>query len=463
MKFKGIRIGHSRESDEVLRYKGPGHLITVSPSRMGKGRDALIPALLEWPYSCVVVDPKAELSCVTSKQRARYGKVIYLDPFRLVARYMGKAARASRYNPMARLDPDSIEFGAQAEKIADALIWRESDGGENFFTGGAGGMCSTIEMGLARHAEPQDKTLLALRSVITGEFQGGVDIFGFARAIMQHSTDRVLRQRVARYTVPGAEQSRSLADIIQTADGQTRFLSDYALAESLSGSDFSFADLKKQVVTVYVVLPTDYLDVCGKYFRLIVASALSELLAGKRGVPTLILMDEFFQLGSLKAIENAMGMAAGYGVQLWPVLQDLSQLSGLYPQTWETFLSNAGVRMFFSPRDEKTSDYLSGQCGRTERRSISKSISYQDEMERQAQLGQLGQGSAGYSMNVANVNLSFGSVARELLLPHETRELDDDEMLLFVERVKGVIRARRRAYWDEPDLRGQYQPNPYFE
>jgi type IV secretory pathway TraG/TraD family ATPase VirD4 len=84
-------------------------------------------------------------------------------------------------------------------------------------------------------------------------------------------------------------------------------------------------------------------------------------------------------------------------------------------------------------------------------------------MERQAQLGQLGQGSAGYSMNVANVNLSFGSVARELLLPHETRELDDDEMLLFVERVKGVIRARRRAYWDEPDLRGQYQPNPYFE
>jgi type IV secretory pathway TraG/TraD family ATPase VirD4 len=32
-----------------------------------------------------------------------------------------------------------------------------------------------------------------------------------------------------------------------------------------------------------------------------------------------------------------MSMAAGFGVQLWPILQDLSQLSGLYPQTRETF------------------------------------------------------------------------------------------------------------------------------
>jgi len=64
--------------------------------------------------------------------------------------------------------------------------------------------------------------------------------------------------------------------------------------------------------------------------------------------------------------------------------------------------------------------------------------------------------------SAANVNVSFGSVSRQLLLPHEARELDDDEMLLFVEGVKGVIRAKRRAYWDEPDFRDQYSTNPYF-
>jgi type IV secretion system protein VirD4 len=285
---------------------------------------------------------------------------------------------------MGRLDPNSIEFSAQAEKISDSLIWEEGEA-FSFFTGGARGLCAAIQMGLAEHAAPDEKTLIAMRSVITGEFQGGVDVFGFAEGIIQNSNNQVLRQKLARYCVPHAQESRSLADIIGTADVQTSFLSDAALADSLSASDFSFADLKKRVITVYVVLPMDYLDVCGKYFRLIVASALSELLAGRKGVPVLMLMDEFFQLGSLKAIQNAMSMAAGFGVQLWPVLQDLSQLVELYPRTWETFLSNAGVRMFFGPRDEKTSHYLSGQCGQTERRSISKSISYPNEVEQEEQ------------------------------------------------------------------------------
>ena len=125
-------------------------------------------------------------------------------------------------------------------------------------------------------------------------------------------------------------------------------------------------------------------------------------------------------------------------------------------------MSNAGVRMYFGPRDETTSQYLSGQCGQVERRVISKSISYHDEAEQQAQLERRGGGMGRNAMNVPNINLGFGTTPRPLLLPHEVRELGGDEMLLFVEGVKSVIRARRRPYWDEPEFRGQYRPNPYF-
>jgi type IV secretion system protein VirD4 len=358
---------------------------------------------------------------------------------------------------MARLDSQSIEFAAQTGKISEGLNPDEAHG-HSFFTGGARGLCSAIQMGLVRHAEPEERNLIAMRSVLTGEFRDGVDVFGFAQSIMQNSTDTVLRQKVARFGAEGAKDSRSLADIISTADVNTHFLSDYAIAQSLSGSDnWTFSDLKKRVVTVYVVLPMDYLDLSG-YFALIVASALSELLRGKRGVPVLMLMDEF-ALYPLKAIQTAFGNAAGFGVQLWPVLQDLNQIKDSL-HGWETFVSNAGVRMYFGPRDETTSHYLSGQCGQAERRTVSKSISFQDEAEQQAQMKQ--RGIKREQMNVPNINLSFGSAARPLLLPHETRELEGDEMLLFVENVKGVIRARRRAYWDEPDFRGQYSKNPYF-
>jgi type IV secretion system protein VirD4 len=460
MKLKGIRLGHSRESGDVLRYSGPGCLVTIAPPRSGKGRDILIPALMDLETSVVCVDVKSELAAVTSRKRQRFGKVIYLDPYGMAARFI-KGAKASRYNPMARLNPRSIEFSAQAEKIADGLVWDEGETAR-FFTGGARGLCSMVEMGLAEHAEPHEKNLTALRSVITGEFQGGVDAFGFAQSILDNSTNMALRQKAARFCVPGARQSRSLADVIQTADGETRFLSDAAMADSLSVSDFSFADLRKEVTTVYVILPLDYLDVCGKYFRLIIASALSELLQAHSGGRVVILMDEFFQLGRLDAIRNAMSMASGLNVQLWPVIQDINQLIELYPQGWETFLS-AGVRMFFGPpRDDRTSTYVSGLCGQTERRTISRSISYQDEAEQEAQSKKHGRGNQS-GMNVPNINLSFGSVSRQLLLPHEVRELGSDEMLLFVEGVNGVIRAKRRPYWDEPEFRGQYSKNPYFD
>jgi type IV secretory pathway TraG/TraD family ATPase VirD4 len=232
MKFKGIRLGHSRESGAVLRYRGPGHLITVAPTRSGKGRDVLIPALLEWPYSVLVVDPKAELASVTCKQRGRFGKVKFLDPYGEVARYV-KGATSSQCNPMARLDPKSIEFAAQAGKISSGLNPDEGPH-HRFFSGGARGLCSGIQMGLVRHGEAKDKNLVAMRSVLTGEFQGGVDVFGFAQSIMQNSRDAVLRQLVAPFAMPGAKESRSLGDIINTANVNTQFISDYAIAQSLS-------------------------------------------------------------------------------------------------------------------------------------------------------------------------------------------------------------------------------------
>ncbi|SMP82292.1 Type IV secretory system Conjugative DNA transfer [Novosphingobium panipatense] len=39
--------------------------------------------------------------------------------------------------------------------------------------------------------------------------------------------------------------------------------------------------------------------------------------------PVLFLLDEFAALGRLEPVERAMGLMAGYGLQLWPILQDI--------------------------------------------------------------------------------------------------------------------------------------------
>jgi hypothetical protein len=41
--------------------------------------------------------------------------------------------------------------------------------------------------------------------------------------------------------------------------------------------------------------------------------------------------------------------------------------------------------------------------------------------------------------------------------------LKPDEMLLFCDKVPGVIRAKRKPYFECSDLKGKYRDNPYFQ
>lgn len=50
-----------------------------------------------------------------------------------------------------------------------------------------------------------------------------------------------------------------------------------------------------------------------------------------------------------------MGLMAGYGIQLWPILQDMSQLKDLYG----TFIASAGVQQVFGVNDLETAEWLS--------------------------------------------------------------------------------------------------------
>ena len=56
---------------------------------------------------------------------------------------------------------------------------------------------------------------------------------------------------------------------------------------------------------------------------------------------------------------------AGFGVRLWLVIQDITQIKRLYKESWETFVGNAGVTTFWSNSDKSTLDYLSDKLGQT--------------------------------------------------------------------------------------------------
>ena len=441
-----VRLGYWDSScKQKLYYPGDAHLILTAPAGGGKGRDVIIPALLEYEGSVITVDPKGQNTAVTAHHRAKAlgQRVVVLNPFNILPESLA-GLEPMGFNPMGILDPHAPSFGADCDAIGEAIVYHEGQG-DSHWTDSARQLVSGVVMTQAKAMLPEYRNLIYTYEVISGP-----RFFEFARQAAGLG-DSMIAGRLGRFAANKADTNKELLGIVSTAITQCNFMGNAAIAESLkpSGPVFRFASLRDTPTTVYLILPTRYLSTCAKWFRLVIATAMADLLQEGQGrYRTLALLDEFAQLGTLKVMADVMGIGRGHGIQLFPVLQDLNQLQHLYKDDWQTFLSNAGAQIFFAPRDLKTAEYLSEKSGLSTRVAENRSVSEQGWGKRETK-------------DHFSVSTSYAETPRKLLLPHEVAEMSGREMLVFGENLPGVIRAGRRAYFDMPECRGKYRPDPY--
>lgn len=171
-------------------------------------------------------------------------------------------------------------------------------------------------------------------------------------------------------------------------------------------------------------------------------SAALALGARRPARPVLFLLDEFAALGRLQAIERAMGLMAGYGLQLWPILQDIHQLRGHYSERAGTFISNAGVFQAFGVNDYETADMLSRTMGkatvRYETTGASEKTSWFEDRDRTA-------------------SRTEHLAARNLMDPNEIMKLEPHEILLMMTGKDPLI-LRKIRYFEEAEFTGMYDP-----
>jgi type IV secretion system protein VirD4 len=116
-----------------------------------------------------------------------------------------------------------------------------------------------------------------------------------------------------------AKSDREASGVLSSAQRHTHFLDSPRMTAVMRRSDFAFAALKEQTATVFLVLPPDRISTYSRWLHLMVAQAMTELArsSAQPPAPVLFLLDEFAALGRLEPVERAMGLMAGYGVQLW--------------------------------------------------------------------------------------------------------------------------------------------------
>jgi type IV secretion system protein VirD4 len=360
----GIYLGRFLDDGvpgDRVSYPGPVHLLTIGPTGSGKGTGLIIPNLSELRRSIIIIDPKGEAAAITARKRAQFGRVVVLNPFNILADEQ-PWLKSNGYNPLATLDKTSAHLTDDATAIAEALV--RVEGSEPHWAASAQDLVAALVM----HEVMTNKTptLGNVREMLTQPYLSKDGLAsGLAETIvdMELSGYGPLKAKIGKFRQP-TNETRS---IVSAATTQTRFLDSPPIIEDLARNDgFNFADMKNEIVTVYLILPATHLETHSNWLRLMIASALRALLAtpaSRKLPPVLFMLDEFAQLGHLPLISNAMNMSRSFGVQIWPIVQDLNQLHYIYKDNWENFIGACAALTSFAPRDLFTANYLSGRFG----------------------------------------------------------------------------------------------------
>lgn len=331
------------------------HMMTIAGSRAGKGTSVIIPNLLQWKGSAVVIDPKGTNAAVTaSRRKGMHQSVHIIDPFGIINK------NTASFNPLASLDPDSDHIREQISMIAEALVVPDENQKERHWDDGA----KTIIAGLIAHLVSSPKyekpSLPMLRDLISMDSNDQAELW--AEMSMNEGAGRLAKD--AAYRVMRGIGTNEISSILSNADKHTEWLSSPAMAKTLSSSSFNFAQMKDFATTIYLVIPPHYLETHNRFLRLFVNLAISQMgIGGRAKVPVLLMMDEFLALGKMNEVEKAFGLMAGYNLIMWPFVQDMGRLKNLYGASVNSFIANSRAIQVFGVADKETKDFISEFMG----------------------------------------------------------------------------------------------------
>ena len=424
------------------RFRQSGHVITFAPTGSGKGTGLVIPTLLEYPGSALVLDVKGENYAVTARARRALGQAVFLlDPYGVT----GDPSHG--FNWLDRIDLDSEDCLAQAMTIADACVIPSDKGGDDHWDDTA----RDLIRGVVLHVAGMDADKRNMGEVRRLLATNSEDLDEMLAAMMVSDAAFGVVARAANTFSGMADRERS--SVLSSARRHTAFLDDPRIARTVARSDFSLRALKHTPMTLYIVLPADKLrGGNARFVRGLVNDALAGVMADTVTPfhKVVFLLDEFAQLGRMTAIEDAISLVRGFGVALWLFLQDMDQLK-IYPKKG-SFLANA-TSQFFGTRDLETAKYVSDSLGKA---------TIEFETANTANTGKSGGSNVGGSGGSFNRGRSSGVSqqfhGRELLTPDEV--MRERRAIVFVAGEPPWL-LDRIDYRHDPEYRGSFDANPY--
>jgi type IV secretion system protein VirD4 len=383
---RGVYVGAWREPQSTrtkyLRDPSSTHCLAFMPTGSGKTVGLVIPTLLSWERSAIVHDVKGEIWSRTAGWRAAS------------AERGGLGQRVYRFEPTAtggssvRLNPfDRIRIGT-AYEVQDIqnIVELVADEGEKPVRGDNRfwvEMAKRLLLGLSLHVkhddDPGNDSLPGVAATLSDPRFDDLDkLFDYLRdyahdpsysrgwvdAEGQATATHPLVAQVATQML--AMEGRVKANIVAETQSFLTLYSDPVIAANISSSDFDLRELHDGRISLYLVVQPAHKKRLRTLTRLILTQTMLALMDTHEHVSeprVLVMLEEVAEIGALDVVATALGLGRGYGLKLYLIAQDLSQLETAWGTKSKTLVANCAIRIASAANDVATAELLSKMCG----------------------------------------------------------------------------------------------------
>ncbi|EHJ48821.1 TRAG family protein [Solidesulfovibrio carbinoliphilus subsp. oakridgensis] len=466
-RFEGISAlyrrlcGYASETQRYLRHNGPEHVLLYAPTRSGKGVGVILPTLLSFPDSVVVLDIKGENWALTSGWRQSQGqKVLQFDP-------SDAGGGSVSFNPLDEVRLDTLLAIPDVQNIATMVVDPEGKGLQDHWSKAgfafiAGALLHCLVM--VRHREKRTATLHDLGTMLADESRSIDDLFEemlktdhAAKVKECFPKDPTGGDEIHTFIASSAREMLNKAPneasgVVSTALVNLALYRDPVVALNTSRSDFRVQDLMNHEtpVSLYLVMSPADVNRLRPLIRLILNLIISricekmEFIEGVQVKPKrrlLLLLDEFTSIGKMEIVNKSIAYTAGYGINYLIVIQNIEQLNDTYGKE-NGIKGNCHVRVAYAPNTLETARELSEMTGKTTVVSEKTSLS------------------GSRSGHLKNASVSLSETARPLLTSDEClrlpglqkkgdRVVKAGDVLIFVAG-RSAIYGRQILYFLDP-------------
>ncbi len=443
--FKGVFFGKSSlpdiaEQKELVDDPGAPvcafpefHTLIVARTRTGKGTRVIVPTLLRYLGSMIVIDPKGENAAITARARklSLQATVHILNPWGLLgARFEKKGFPAATYNPLDVLDRNDPNVVAIAQTLASTISPTWPGDKDKFWSGSAANVIAAVLLWITDQPG-ESKTLARAREILSLSRKQFTEQF-MTKMAASRAFDGAIKEMISPYLDLADETYSGIFANIAEA---TKFLSDPQVKASTSTSSFKMADLIDAMTTIYVVIPPERVDTQKTWLRLLITAATATF----KQIPsegrenkhrTMFLIDEFPALGRMPDLPRDIATMSGYGVDYTLIVQGIDQLRDQYKESAGAILSNCAYKWFCNVNDLESAKYLSESLG-------------QKTVQTKGQSSSKGTSGSGQTEGEST---TLGEAARNLMNPDEILTLGREAAILLNPTTKPQY-LRPVDYW----------------